>query len=361
MNGTADILIIGAGINGLMMADELCRQGERVVIFDKGRAGQESSWAGGGILSPLYAWQYPDAVNALAVPGPVFYKALASRLLAETGIDIECITSGLLIAGHDDVELARQWSGRFQVAMEVHESSPESELNCSGPVMVFPGVSQVRNPLLVKALKASLLDRGVQFVENNAVTDFRIQGDRVVGVKTATEAWQGREIVISSGAWSGMLLERLDMHLPIRPVRGQMLMFQAPAGLLRHICLKSTHYLIPRRDGNILAGSTLEHTGFSKTCTRDAYQTLRTFALAWLPALARASEVAQWAGLRPATPHGVPIIGPCPRYRGLWVNAGQFRNGLVMAPASAALAVDLILGRRSNYEPAPYRWMETKP
>ena len=144
------------------------------------------------------------------------------------------------------------------------------------------------------------------------------------------------------------------MGLDIQPVKGQMLLLRAEPGLLNQVILKGNTYLVPRRDGRILVGSTVEHAGFDKQPTQAAFDALMSAAVAILPALARAPVERHWAGLRPGSPAGTPVISAVPDAEGLFVCAGHFRNGIVMAPASARLMADLVLGRRPDFDAADY-------
>ena len=163
--------------------------------------------------------------------------------------------------------------------------------------------------------------------------------------------------MLTSGAWTRSVLRGLDCSLPIRPIKGQMQLYRLAPGALTTMILRNGHYVIPRRDGLVLCGSTLEDSGFEKSVTEAAHDKLRAAAITLWPALAHADCVAQWAGLRPASPNGIPFIGEVPHQPGIWVNAGQFRNGLVLAPASARLLCDQLLKRTPVMDTAPYQLM----
>jgi len=181
-----------------------------------------------------------------------------------------------------------------------------------------------------------------------------IRTNRIQGVDTTGGTFEADTVVLAGGAWSAELLEPLGQHLEVMPVRGQMLLFRGQPGLVRHIVMAGSHYLIPRRDGRILAGSTVERVGFEKSTTPAARAELQQAALELIPALADCAIEQQWAGLRPGSPAGIPFIGPHPAIRDLYVNAGHFRNGLVLGPASACLLADLMLRRTPALDPAPY-------
>jgi glycine oxidase len=190
--------------------------------------------------------------------------------------------------------------------------------------------------------------------EQAAVSGFVRDGERVVGVQTAQGEVRAERVVLTAGAWSGELLATLGLELPVEPVKGQMILFKCAADFLPSMVLAKGRYAIPRKDGHILVGSTLEHCGFDKTPTDEALASLKASAIELLPALADAEVVGHWAGLRPGSPDGVPFIGPVPGHEGLWLNCGHYRNGLVLAPASCQLLSNLMLCQAPIIDPAPY-------
>jgi len=177
----------------------------------------------------------------------------------------------------------------------------------------------------------------------------------VQGVETASGRLLADRVILTAGAWSGTLFPGLRK---VEPVQGQMVAFRAPPGLLSRIVLNRGHYLIPRRDGVVLAGSTVEYRGFDKKATAKAREQLHAEALKMVPALAGHPLVHHWAGLRPGSPEGIPLIGEHPRIGGLFINTGHFRNGVVTALASARLLADLIVGRKPIVIPEPYGILE---
>jgi glycine oxidase len=215
-------------------------------------------------------------------------------------------------------------------------------------------VAQVRNPRLLKALRVAAEDRGVEIVERCEVTGLTRRGDRVSGVSTSQGEFEAEAVVVCGGAWSASILGELARVPEVAPVRGQMLLFRTPPQTVRRIVLAGARYVIPRRDGRVLVGSTVEHVGFDKSTTEEAKQELREAAFGLIPALQEAPLEQHWAGLRPGSPNGVPYIGPHPELAGLYVNAGHYRNGVVMGLASARLLGDLVLGRPPVLDPDAY-------
>jgi glycine oxidase len=219
----------------------------------------------------------------------------------------------------------------------------------------LPRVAQLRNPRMVRALRLDLAARGVELREGVEVTGFQDRGGRLAGVDTGAGQVEADCCVVAAGAWSGGLLAATGLILPLRPVKGQMLLLRADPGVLRRILIYRRHYLIPRRDGRVLVGSSMEETGFEKSATAAVRHELRQAATALLPALGAAPLEAHWAGLRPGSPDGVPFMDRHPHIGGLYVCSGHFRNGLAMAPASARLMADLVLERPTLLDPAPFR------
>jgi glycine oxidase len=360
MTRQQQVVIVGGGVIGLLTAFNLASEGQRVVLLDRSGVGQESSWAGGGIVSPLYPWRYSPAVTALAHWSQDFYPQLGERLFAATGIDPQVHVTGLYWLDLDDQAEALAWAereGRPLRAVDisaVHDAVPVLGSGFSRAIYMAD-VANVRNPRLVKSLKTALQTMpNVTLHEHCEVSGFIRDGERVRGVKSSAGEMRGDQVVLAAGAWSGELLGTLGLELPVEPVKGQMILYKCASDFLSSMVLAKGRYAIPRRDGHILIGSTLEHEGFDKTPTDAALESLKASALELIPALADAELVGHWAGLRPGSPEGIPYIGEVPGFTGLWLNCGHYRNGLVLAPASCRLFVDVMLGREPVIDPAPY-------
>ncbi|GEK46516.1 glycine oxidase ThiO [Bisbaumannia pacifica] len=356
----SDFVIVGGGVIGMMSALQLADAGHEVTLVERQSCGQESSWAGGGIVSPLYPWRYSAPISRLSSWSEGYYPELALRLLEETGVDPEYRQKGLLYLRVDDEARALAWAREVGKPLErvgadfLYDKEPAAAPGCD-EALWMPTLGSIRNPRLVRALRIRLAAMPrVELREQTEVTGLRAAGGRITAVETATGPIAGQQIVVCGGAWAADLLAGVGVALAVRPVRGQMILFRAPPGLVKRVVLMDGRYVIPRADGRVLAGSTLEEVGFDQGTTEAARDSLWESATAIVPALAECQVEHHWAGLRPGSPDGVPFIGAAPGFSNLHVNAGHYRNGLVLAPASTRLLVDGLLGREPILDPAPY-------
>ncbi len=359
------ILVIGGGIIGMLTARELALAGARVTLIERGETGRESSWAGGGIISPLFPWRYLDSITMLASWSQAHYPQLCEQLAHDTGIDPEFTPNGMLMVADDEIETALAWADRHARHMEAVDRNTFHTLEpaAAHPPMRglwMPEVGQLRNPRLAQSLHADLVQRGVEIRERLPVTGIQVRNALCRGIETPQGILEADQVVVCAGAWSGKLLGDLTMAPAIRPVRGQMLLFKTPPGTISRIVLEDQRYIIPRRDGHVLFGASMEEVGFDKTPTAGMREELLALVRERFPVMRQYPLVKHWAGLRPGSPAGVPYISQHPEIKGLFINAGQFRNGVVLAPASARLAADLLLGRAPVLDPTPYGWLTAR-
>lgn len=354
-----DCVVIGGGVVGMFTARELRAAGMSVLLLERGRTGRESSWAGGGILSPLYPWRQPSPVNELAGWSQAQYATLADVLRDETEFDPEWTRCGMLVLGAEDHLEAMRWADHAGIAMEI--ISGEKLLQCEPALAAghdqglwMPQVDQIRTPRLNKALRESLSAEGVVVSEYCEVKAIRQHQAKVQGVETDSGFIAAETVIVASGAWSATSLAPLGISIPVWPIRGQMIVIRGRPGELKRILLRDGRYLIPRRDGRVLVGSTVEDIGFDKGVTKEACKELYQVALGLAPGLSKGVIEHQWAGLRPGSPGSVPLVGASPQIEGLWINTGHFRSGLALAPASARILVDMLLGRPSFIDTAPF-------
>ena len=339
---------------GLTTAVGLLKSGARVTVIERATVGSESSWAGGGILSPLCPWDYPAEVTQLASYSAKLYPEFTSVLRSETGIDSEYEISGMLVLNPQEYSKAYGWCASHGLEVSKCDASKfMTEIN--GSALFLPEIAQVRNPKLMQALRKQTELLGGKIEENCDVLSIQSNAGLVSEVITSKRKFYAEHYIVTAGAWSKQVLGWHALGLDIKPVRGQMLLFKFSTPHLLNIVLQDGLYLIPRRDGHLLVGSTLEDVGFDKSTTIAARDMLRHRAEALLPALRGMPLIQHWAGLRPGSPHNIPTIGQHPRLKNLYINSGHFRYGVTMAPASAQILINEITGAKQPFDVSPYR------
>jgi len=343
------VVIVGGGIVGCMTAMELVDRGYRVTIVERNQIASqtsgESSWAGGGIIFPLLPWMYSEAVNALTGYGAGAYSKICARLEKETGLPTGFINSGFLILPPYDQQTAMDWCSAHQQNFELVDHIDPLLKPIEGSALFLPQVCQARPPFFMKALRQWLVQHQVILLENTELLPL----DELQSLN----AWQttdGRTIeadkfIVTSGAWSFLLLRNVAQKLNIKPMRGQILLYQPPENL-KQIVYQNGFYMIPRGDSYLLAGSTLEDVGFDSSTTEAVRDELACKAQSIMPSLKGLPVIKHWSGLRPGTPENLPTISAHPHIENLYLNTGHFRYGLTMAPASARLTADLISGKQ---------------
>ena len=362
--GQDRIAIIGCGVIGMLTAWELKNEAVQLSLFDQSRAGTESSWAGGGIISPLHPWRYSDAMDQLVAWSQQRYPSLVSELNHTSDKEIEFERCGMMVLDATMSDVSR-WYRAYQ------EYFPEYELEQLTDQLIsqrFPGlkpnrlphnavwipsIAQIKNPTLMAALRQGLRSHLIEHthIERIIISD----DDEVVGVEIRDgQEHKADKVLISAGAWSEALMKQTGINLPIYPVKGQMIRIQARPGVVPSIIVNHKRYLIPRGDGSVLVGSTVEQTGYDKFTTTIARDALYRSACELVPELKICPITHHWSGLRPGTSRDVPIISAHPTIKGLFISTGHFRNGLVTAPASARLMADLLLQREPMLNPAAY-------
>lgn len=359
------VAIIGAGINGLMSALELSEQGIEVHIYDQQQAGREASWAGGGILSPMYPWRYPQPVNALAKHAKALYTEWNQKLLPATGIDFQIQQTGMLIFDQKDFDIGLNYANTHQEPMQICQHLTQKDIQKLNPkvskqfqeALFFPELSNVRNPRLLQSLINYLKHQlNVTFHENIKISKFCIQDSHVTGIEDEQKVIYSHDhTIIATGAWSVNWSAQLNLQIPVYPIQGQMVLFKTPKNWLTTMCMNEVMYLIPRKDGHIVCGSSMKDIGFDKALCVHTQQNILNACFEMIPELQKFPMIKQWTGLRPSSPTGIPYIGAYPQLNNLWLNTGHFRNGLCMGAASARLLRQLILKQPCIEDPTPYQ------
>lgn len=352
-----DIAIIGGGVIGLMTARELLSRGFSVAIVEKNdQLAREASLAGGGIISPLHPWRYSAEMLDLAAWSHHQYPTIAKQLGSATGIYVPISNTGLLIPNDEEAQAAMDCAfldTKIISAEQVFQIEPG--LAVQRQSVWVPAVHNIRNPALCRALaKQAQLEGAAIFLRSELVAvDQKHHYFELCANHSDQQIIKANKVVVCAGAWSSSVLKLFSDDIvklvpEIFPVKGQMLAYKAKPGVLRSIVLEGHHYLIPRHDGIVVAGSTVEHVGYDKSLTDNAFSELKQFAERLLPALKYYPIISQWSGLRPGCHRDKPIITQVQQIEGLYLNIGHFRNGLLSAPASAQCIADMMTSSNSE-------------
>ena len=353
-----DVLIVGGGVIGSACARALALQGVKVQVVDDGREPGAATGASAGMLTPFADVSQDDPMLALGIRGRDRYRELAPELKAETGMDIQLWTGGIFHLAFTPTDVERL---KADVAWQRQSGHTSDWLDVDELRQAAPGVSHdawgallaaedgsLDPKALHDALRASAEMHGATFTRGEKVERVKIEGDRAVGVRTATESISAGAVLIAAGCWSGRL-RGLPRPLSVEPVRGQMAAFDWPAGLAHCIAFGLGVYAL-RRGNEALAGSTMEYAGFEPTVTDDAIQHIAQTAARLFPALAGKPVRRSWAGLRPGTPDGRPFIGKDPAVAGLWYAVGHGRNGVGLAAVTGDIIADLYAGHSVEHD-----------
>lgn len=378
------VLVIGGGIIGAAIAERLARDGIAVTVVDRGPMGREASWAAAGLLVPVHPWRYPASLLALDDESFRLWIDVAERIREDTQIDLELRRTGLLalIESDEDDEHAErriEWTrSRKHRCERVSAATIRDRLSFLQPgpggALWLEDVAQIRNSRAVPALMESATRRGAQFIPYRNAFSLIVEGGRVVGanvrrvlppVTTIDDIRREGEpseiradfVVLAAGAWSGELLgDRCPPALRTSPCRGQMVLLRAPVIPGFPMVLASGSYLVPRADGRVLAGSTLEPGADTAEVTVDGIGDITAFVRRVAPGLSSMPVERVWAGLRPDTPDHMPCLGPVPGFDGLIAATGHYRSGIMLAPVTAEIVRDFVTGRaaRSRRDLAPF-------
>lgn len=363
-SGVADVVIVGGGVMGCAVALRLAQHGLSPVVVERGIPGAEASSAAAGILGPQMEAEGPGPLLDLGLMSRALYPALATELREMTGIDIGYSRSGVLavaLDGHGEEELRRRRAWQTARGLRVETLSPAlartQEPHLGDAVVAalrFPDDAQVNARELARALSQAAAVAGARFLSGRYVRRVVVEGGAATGVELDGEVVAAGAVVVAAGSWSGLVEGAGVPASVVRPARGQLVSIETRPPLLRHVV--SVHgrgYLVPRRDGTVLAGSTMEMAGFRKEVTVGGLAQILMLARTLVPALADAPVTATWSNFRPYTEDHLPVLGATP-VRGLVLATGHFRNGILLCPATAQAIAELIARGTASVDLAPF-------
>lgn len=356
-----DVTVLGGGVIGLAIARELARAGRSVRVLERSGFGQEASWAGAGMLPPGHPEARHSAESSLRGLSASLWPDWGPELANDSRIDIGYRRTGALYLFDDEAQrdaALAVWQGEGVPAEALCPEDItriEPALNGSHrPGFLLPTQAQVRNPRIMKALYADCARRGVDLRGHCGPIWWVDPKDARAGVRTNTNTFQADLYCVAAGSWSGELLEPLGFSPAIEPIRGQIVLLQEQRPLLTRIIEQDRRYLVPRLDGRVLVGSTLERAGFQKQVTAQGIAELLAFATELCPALGSATIERTWAGLRPGSPDGLPYLGRHPDQERVFVATGHTRWGIQLSPATALVMRQLINGETTELPLEPF-------
>jgi glycine oxidase len=361
---TPDILIIGGGIIGCSLAIELARNRQKVVVVERGHAGSAASSAAAGLLAPTIASAPPPPLLELCHQSAGIYEAWVDELRQQGAGVVGFCRPGIIAAWIDAAEATRAQQSLADYARpgrraewltgsDVRKQEPALQPAAAGAIF-YPDDAQVNPARLVRQAARVAELAGVQIRENEPVVKLARDGDRITGVQTVTNRYHPGLVVLTAGAWSGDTLASAGVSLPTRPVKGQVLLADCRVSPVHRPLHVGDTLFVPRPDGRLVIGVTVEEAGYDDRVTLAGVRTLLEGACALVPAVGQLTLRRAWAGLRPATPDELPYMGPVQPLQNLWVSAGHFRKGILLAPVCARLMARAILANRPIPELEPF-------
>jgi glycine oxidase len=360
----ADVAIVGAGVMGCALALRLAQRGLSVTVVERGIPGAEASSAAAGILGPQWEAEGAGPLLDLGLRSRALYPSFAAELRELSGIDVGHAKSGLLEVALDEEQeralvtrrawqqargLRSEWLG----AADARAAEPHL-----GPAvraaMRLPDEGHVNARLLARALSQGAAIAGARFLQGHYVRRVITEGGRARGLELDGETLAAGTVVIAAGSWSS-LVEGSGVPPPIvRPARGQMVAIEMRPPLFKHVLAPFARgYLVPRLDGTVLAGSTLEMVGYRKEVTVAGLAEILAMVRAVVPALDHAPVVETWSNFRPYTEDHLPVLGRT-GVEGLVLATGHYRYGILLTPVTAQLLAELIASGVSSVDLTPF-------
>lgn len=343
---TWDVIILGGGIIGMSLGRELRKHGADVLIVERSQPGREASWASAGMLAPSGS-RLPEVLSSLTRASAQMFPEFVHELEDESGTRVDLRNQGTIVTAEE---------------ADKSNASPElsqSELRSLEPNLAyrsglhFVEERSVDPRALMSALVAAVKHRNVHFASGSPAVKIFDSGGQLA-VKTERSEYLAPAVVNCCGAWSGMLAANQKIHVPVRPVKGQMLSLATPRrDFLKHTVRSTEVYLVPRSDGRILVGATLEEALFDKRVEPEVIQKFHQLAANFAPELGEARMLEAWAGLRPCTADNLPVMGKT-TLPGYFVATGHFRNGILLAPVTAMIMADVVRGLESPFDLTPF-------
>jgi glycine oxidase len=354
VNRATDVLVLGGGVIGCSVAYHLAKAGVEVQVVDQGQIGAQASSAAAGLLAPLLPFSSSPEFVDLLLASFALFPALVPELEATSGTCIHFERTGALRTANNARGISRlerhldSWrSWGFQPTLLTGDGARTIEPALSPSVcgaVLAPEESQLKAPALVNAYALAAANTGAALREHTEVVSLHHRGERVTGVLTAQgETLSCNRLIVATGAWSALGGTWLGIEVPVRPLRGQILLLRQPPTPIRHIIFGEGIYLAPKAGDTVLVGATKDDVGFDTRTTPEGMAWLREAAQRLVPALQGCELVAAWAGLRPKTPDGQPILGQAPNWGNVTIATGHNAFGMTLSAITGQLMARLVM------------------
>jgi glycine oxidase len=354
-------IVIGGGIIGCSVAWRLAAEGVTTTVLERGRVGQEASWAAAGMIAPQAEAEGPGPFFDFCMKARDAFDGIVDRLVRDGGVDPEYDRAGILYVALDADERAQlerraRWQRSVGATLEELSGAEARRVEpMLSPETVYaihmPTNRRTDNRKLTHAYAAAARKAGAEFVEGARVEGLSLRGERAIGVLMDGGSIREADVVINAaGVWAGEIRGLEADRVKLHPVRGQILCFEVAPGTIGPALFSLRGYVVPRRDGRLLAGSTMEEAGYNKSVTLAGLDKITRGAAAIVPALGAAAFREAWAGLRPATRDLMPVLGFSPSVSNVLWAAGHFRSGILLSAITGEIIADLVQGRRPAVE-----------
>lgn len=363
-----DFAVVGGGVLGLSLAWELARRSQSVCVIDQSGLGQSTSWGGAGIFPPPKNAATHDPMEQLRTIAHDLHRDWSKRLLQDTGVDNQLLPCGAIYFARSDAESAALRVEMLQsqldgvICHEIDRMSLQSLEPTLGSIVDqikiayhLPDEMQLRAPFHLQGLKKACEQLGVHLLPQSKVAPLEVSGKEVQALQTPDQKIRAKHYCICTGTWAPQLLDPIGIKLPVEPWRGQLIIWDAPQTYFTRVINEGLRYFVPRQDGVLLVGATVEDVGFNEATTPEAVKDLHEYAKEIVPELGSQEPKRAWAGLRPKTPDGLPFMDRVPGVENLSVCAGHFRSGLHLSPASAVFMSSLLLDDKPPLDPNPFK------
>jgi glycine oxidase len=369
------VVVVGGGIVGLSIAYELAKRGLTVTVLEKEQFGKQASWAGAGIITPANAKTAIHPLEQLEALSHSLHEVWSAELKSQTEIDNGFRKCGGLYVARTGGEVAAitglmgEWAEReiefSELSLDQRTNDVRFSILGDVPVMKaiwVPGESVFDNRLHLQSLVSACQRLGVQMRDELGEVNLKLKGDLVVSASSDSETFEADSFVVAAGPWSQQIVDPDLGQLPMQPVRGQIALYKCgnatnSVGTTPRewpILNEGSRYLVPRSDGRVIAGATIEEVGFDCQTTANEIADLRNWAEEISTHLTESTFVESWAGIRPGTYDGFPYIGPMAAFANVFIAAGHFKSGLHLSTGTAVAIADLVENKPPEIDLIPF-------